>query len=1109
MPYRNLEALIAEHATALAVQMHSIAESAHSEEDVRHGCNKLIEDFLEEAGLQIKGRHEYGLAGGRIDSKYAGVIIEYKAPKGSSKITDSLDAPATKTLVEQIKKRFRDFQREEHVEPERLFGVGTDAQKILFVRQRGREFEIEDPKPITPHSVARLLRALISLGAQGKSFTPDHLAADFGSESPVAQKGIRQLYAVISQTKNPKARTFFNQWKILFGEVCGYDVEGQNEKIKKLAEHYGLPKSTRPAELLFAVHTYYAVFMKFLAAEVVSSFSPLAVSTIKRCVGAPTATALKREMEQLEQGGIWTQLGITNFLEGDLFSWYLAAWDERVAEVFEGIVRRLDEYDPSTLSVEPTESRDLLKKLYQQLFPKSVRHDLGEYYTPDWLAEHVLNRLEYAGDPDKRLLDPACGSGTFLVLAINRIKEWFAEHRHECGYGEAELVKKILRNVIGFDLNPLAVMAARTNYLIAIRDLLRYAERIEIPVYLCDSIMTPAEYGELFPGHRLGTAKRLKTAAGEFLIPTEVLGSREQVGRYADLLEFCIRNEYTAEEFLARCAEEGFAIEIPDLHEKLYKKLQKLDEENQNGIWARIIKNAFAPIFTERVDYVVGNPPWVNWESLPKGYRDEMKPLWQRYGLFSLSGTEGRLGGGKKDLSMLFVYCSVDYYLCESGQLGFVITQSVFKTKGAGDGFRRFKFSAVGSASSSDRTVFITPKAVDDMSDFQPFEGATNRTAVFVCRKSSKPFQYPVPYIVWRKKAPGRIEQDFTLDKVLQATERREIAAIPVDRQQPTSPWLTAPEAALPGIRKVIGQSYYKAYAGACTWLNSVYWVRILQHLPNGDLLIENLHDVGKIKVEKVQMAIEPDLVYPLLRGRDVQRWRAEPSAYIILAQDPQTRAGIPEDVMKRKYPKTYAYFKKFEEQLRKRSGYRQYFSPEDPFWSMYNVGPYTMSRWKVVFKDLTEIFQCAAIGPSQFAGGVKQILPDVTMRLMPCDDENEARFVAALLNSHPVLTTLHASSVGVQTQRYHPSDIQKIGIPKYVSTDSVHKTLADLSRRCHEAAAKGLTDTVTQLEAEIDRAAAQLWGITDKELKAIQEALREMERSRHKTPEEDDDDDA
>lgn len=1105
MANTNLEVLIVEQAALIAAQMNSIARSASSEEDVRHECNKLIEDFLQKAGLQIKGRHEYGLAGGRVDSKYAGVIIEYKAPKGTGKITENLGALGTKALIEQIKKRFRDFQSAEHIEPEKLFGVGTDAQKILFVRQRGRQFEIEDPKPITPHTVERLLRALISLGAQGKPFTPGQLATDFGSDSPTAQKGVHQLYTVIFETRNPKARTFFNQWKILFGEVCGYDVEGQNEKIKKLAEHYGLPKATKPAELLFAVHAYYAIFMKFLAAEVVSSFSPLAVSTIKKCVGAPTATALKREMEQLEQGGIWTQLGITNFLEGDLFSWYLATWDERVAEVVREIVRRLDEYDPSTLSVEPAESRDLLKKLYQQLFPKSVRHDLGEYYTPDWLAEHVLNRLEYNGDPDKRLLDPACGSGTFLVLAINRIKEWFSKHRHECGYGEAELVKKILRNVIGFDLNPLAVMAARTNYLIAIRDLLHYADRVEIPVYLCDSIMTPAEYGELFSGSKLGTAKRLKTAAGEFLIPTEVLGSREQIGRYADLLEFCIRNQYTAEDFLARCQDAGLAMQTPDLHERLYKKLQKLDKDNQNGIWARIIKNAFAPLFTEKVDYVAGNPPWVNWESLPENYRDDMKPLWQRYGLFSLSGTEGRLGGGKKDLSMLFVYCSTDYYLRDAGQLGFVITQSVFKTKGAGDGFRRFKFSAVGAnaTSSSDKTIVLSPKVIDDMSDFQPFEGATNRTAVFVCRKSPELFQYPVPYIVWRKQAPGRIEQDFTLDEVLKATERRELAAIPVDRQQPTSPWLTAPEAALAGIQKVIGQSDYKAYEGVNTGgLNGCYWVRILQRLPNGDLLLENLHDVGKIKVEKVQMAIEPDLVYPLLRGRDVQRWRAEPSAYIILAQDPQTRAGIPEDVMKRKYPKTYAYFKKFEAQLRKRSGYRQYFSSEDPFWSMYNVGPYTMSKWKAMWPEVGHTVRAGVCGPAK-VDDAKPSLPDHTIVAVSCSTESEAHFIAALLNSGPA----QLAATGYVVLHPSPHILENIAISRFDPKNRTHKTLAALSQRCHEAAAKDLTDTVTKLEAEIDRAAAALWGLTDQELQAIQEALREMGKPRRETPGEDDDD--
>ena len=123
------------------------------------------------------------------------------------------------------------------------------------------------------------------------------------------------------------------------------------------------------------------------------------------------------------------------------------------------MTRAFDQFDPTTLSVDPAESRDLLKQLYQQLFPKSVRHDLGEYYTPDWLADFVLDEVGYDGNPEKRLLDPACGSGTFLVMALNRVKAWFSENRHSCGFGEADLLQKVLTNVIGFDLNPLAVMA--------------------------------------------------------------------------------------------------------------------------------------------------------------------------------------------------------------------------------------------------------------------------------------------------------------------------------------------------------------------------------------------------------------------------------------------------------------------------------------------------------------------------------------------------------------------------------------------------------------------------------------------------------------------------
>ena len=127
----------------------------------------------------------------------------------------------------------------------------------------------------------------------------------------------------------------------------------------------------------------------------------------------------------------------------------------------------------------------------------------------------------------------------------------------------------------------------------------------------------------------------------------------------------------------------------------------------------------------------------------------------------------------------------------------------------------------------------------------------------------------------------GKIASALQLHEVRSATTRTRLAAQPVQSQVKTSPWLTVPKEALSGIQKVIGQSAYTAHEGVNTGgLNGCFWIRVLEKRPNGELLIENLHDVGKIKVEHVQEVIEPDLVYPLLRGRDVQRWHAEPSAW-------------------------------------------------------------------------------------------------------------------------------------------------------------------------------------------------------------------------------------
>lgn len=1075
--FDSLDDLIAKKAVEFADQIKQAAAMADKEEEIRIEAERQLAFIQKEAGVKLQGRHEFTVASGRVDSVYQGVIIEYKNPSSpSDRIGPKSDSPGTRKVVEQIKRRFFDL-RKEHGQPlNSLFGVGLDGNHFVFVRFRDDKWQVQDPVEVNSYSAERFLWALFNLGQKGKPFSPEYLAGDFGSEAKLAQEGIHALYEAIATATHPKAQIFFNQWKILFGEVCGYDVDNPSDKIKKLADFYNVPvKGLKPAELLFAVHSYYAIFMKLLASEIVAFFHKLP-TPLQKMMQTTTSAKLKREMEELEAGSIFRHLNITNFLEGDLFAWYIPVWSGPIEKLVRAMVSKLDDYNPGTLSEDPTSSRDLLKKLYQQLFPKSVRHDLGEYYTPDWLAEHVLNELAYDGNPDKRILDPACGSGTFLVMAINRIRAWYDANREKCAFGQSDLCRRMLTNVIGFDLNPLAVMAARTNYLIAIRDFIGHVDKVEIPIYLCDSILTPSQYGGLFAGG-LGKARELRTAAAKFLVPTEIAANRDDVAKYAEQLEFCVKNGYSPKEFIERCHEEGLPVEAEDLHTDLYKELLRLDKANKNGVWARIIKNAFAPLFIGKVDFIAGNPPWVNWESLPEDYRNSLKPLWQQYGLFNLTGSAGRLGGGKKDLSMLFVYAAIDNYVLNSGLLGFVITQSIFKTKGAGDGFRRLRFNR-GST-----LVVISPVVVHDLSKLQVFEGATNRTSVFVCRKTGADFRYPVPYVVW--SGPSQISQELELSAVNMLTHRRTVQAIPVESGNDRSPWLTAPEEVLVGIRKVTGQSDYVAHAGVYSGgLNGCYWVRVLERQKSGYLLIQNLHDVGKIKVPSVQAAIEPDLVYPLLRGRDVDAWSAHPSAWIILAQDPETRTGIPEAQMRKEFPKTYSFLLQFKQHLLKRSSSSvRKLMETGAFYSMFAIGSYTLSPWKVVWRDMGASIQVAVVGRD--SGRV--VCPEHHVMSVSLESEREAHYVAATLMSSPVrlMVAAYTTTTGISTHV-----LANVRVPRFDQGNKLQSRLSGLSAECHKSASEGRINRVAGLQAEIDSLVSRMWGITQVELAAIDRAL-------------------
>ena len=1081
----SLDEIVSHSAIAIADQIQTAASWDASEMQLQIDAAGALNAFAKRAQINLEGRHNITIATGRPDSVYGSVIVEYKKP---GTLSSRKDASANKALIAQLKQRFYDMNREENRQWNSMLGVGTDGRYFIFLRFRDDKWTDQEPLEVNRYSTERFLWALYNLGQKGKPYQPEYLHGDFGSGSLVAQEGVRTLYQEILATENPRAQVFFNQWKILFGEVCGYDVENLSDKLRKLADFYVVKGKPQPAQLLFAVHTYYAILIKLLAAEIVSYFNTWLPRQVEKLQSAATPGKLKAELEELERGGIFHQMGITNFLEGDLFSWYLAIWSEPIQALVRKMISKLDEYNPGTFSEDPAQSRDLLKKLYQQLFPKSVRHDLGEYYTPDWLADHVLNELGYEGDPDRRLLDPACGSGTFLVMAINRIRRWYHANREKCAYDEGELLKKILANVIGFDLNPLAVMAARTNYLVAIKEFIRHVDSVEIPVYLCDSIMTPAEYGDLFTG--AGKVAKVPCSAMKpphLLVPKEIAKSPREVATYAGVLESCVRNGYASDEFLSRCHDEGLTITATDAHIALYKELVRLDKENKNGIWARIIKNNFAPLFLGRVDYVAGNPPWVNWESLPVEYRQATKRVWEFFGLFTLKGHAARLGGSKKDLSMLFVYQCFDSYLSERGRLGFVITQTLFKTREAAEGFRRFELKR------DRRTLYIAPVKVIDMTELHPFEGATNRTAVFLCSPSWKPTGWPIRYETWCMKEGTRVPDGADLKDVRNNVLTIKMGALPMDESNLASAWLTAPTAAIPGLKRVVGNTSMKAHAGVCTWMNGVFWLKSVSDVGGGRVRVSNWADVGKIQVDQIEAVVESQLVYPLLRGRDVHRWKSKPSTHILLTQDPDTRTGITEGTMKRQYPLTYQYLRRFQSILRRRPGYLKYFDPDrDPFWTIYNVGEYSVSPFRVVFKELTDFFQCAVIESKD-----KPAIADTKLRFVDCASGEEAHFLCGLLNSSPSVLYLYSTATWVQTADYQASDISRLRLPRFDKASAIHRGLVVHSRQCHLAAAKGDAVRVATLQGEIDKAAAELWDITDHELEAIQGAMAQAGSAR------------
>ena len=297
--------------------------------------------------------------------------------------------------------------------------------------------------------------------------------------------------------------------------------------------------------------------------------------------------------------------GLQGIVESDFFAW--------PAEVggrpfLQALARRIANFNWREAPA------DIGAILYENIIPANERWQLGEYYTPAWLARAMVEEL--VTDPVKqRVLDPTCGSGTFLVAAVNHFINAATPAGKTPELEPREILSKLRENVTGIDIHPAAVHLARAAWTLAARPVIEAAAGsytgLSIPVYLGDSLQLRFRTGDLFAEREI-TIQTQEAGNTELVFPVSLVERPEQFD--ALMSDISAHIEQGTDPLLALddqlIAGDG---ERKTLRATI-ANMQKLHRHGRNHIWAYYTRNIVRPVALSRnkVDVVIGNPPWLN-----------------------------------------------------------------------------------------------------------------------------------------------------------------------------------------------------------------------------------------------------------------------------------------------------------------------------------------------------------------------------------------------------------------------------------------------------------------------------------------------------------------
>ncbi|MGA2913119.1 MAG: N-6 DNA methylase [Methanoregula sp.] len=565
---------------------------------------------------------------GRLDLRLGRTIIEFKT-----------DFPKELTkALEEIERYSKILQNKKQKIATCIITDGLRFKVYVIIQNKPVEIRDVNFSNFSPEQALQFLDTFLL--KERIAPTAENLNARFGTESPIfttVTTSLRRLCGSVNDTV--KFRLWSRSMEVVYG--------------------------TAPLDDAFISQTYLMILVRLLIGRYL----------------------VQKDHQYIEilNGRLFEKQGIT-IIEEDFFSWVLNPNIQPQIKNLIGVISEaLDCYDLESVN------EDIFKEIYQDIIKKGDRHRLGEYYTPEWLAEltllEAINQYKKQGKSPKSFLDPACGSGTFLTNSIHYLK------KQGCN------LNQILTNVCGIDFNPLAVMIARANYLLALGDLLlTKKEPIFIPVFMADSLILPKALRTIdrgidvlsFPVEIIERKKqnsKLKSAKSRIErtilnIPLDIVLNESELKNLLDGY-YNIISEYKGKKitkdkaisiFKRRSKYESKTLEL--LLETL-ETLLRLIDENKDSIWIFMFRNIYAPLRmrARQFDVVVGNPPWVAFRYIENpSYKDFIKTEVFKYELLKSNETDLFT---QMDTSTIFYSKSADIYLKDKGVLAFIMPRSV------------------------------------------------------------------------------------------------------------------------------------------------------------------------------------------------------------------------------------------------------------------------------------------------------------------------------------------------------------------------------------------------------------------------------------------------